>query len=366
MKSILNRYLFLQILATSASLGFVLIAAIWILQSLRFVELVLSTKSSMWMFGRLAFLSLPDLCALILPIAVFISTLVVLNRLITEREFAVMQSCGQSRYKIVLPFLKFAGLIMGLLFVINVFISPLSQSKLKSLQFRLKNALPAILIQEGVFNEFGKMVVYVKSKRGDHLKGVFVSSVDKKDNSRVIITAQEGHLITDEKSPKILLFHGTRQSTDPKTHKISSLFFTETIVSLQGKEESSRSRGKKPQEMPFLSLLFPDKKYSQTERRLFKAEAHQKIITPYLVVVFVLIAAALLTTGSFSRKGVVKKIVFSVLAVVAIQGFVLFLLNQSAKFPFAILLNYIFLVFLSFLLFAVLTDIKNFRSLKIK
>lgn len=364
MPSLLNRYLFFQILATSLSLGIVLIAAIWILQSLRFVELVLSTKSSLWMFGKLALLSLPDLCALILPISVFISALVVLNRLITEREFAVMQSVGVSRYKLMSPFLKFAGAVMVVLYIINLFVSPFSQAQLKKLQHTLKNALPAVLIQEGVFNEFGNMIIYVRGKRANYLKGVFVSNIDKKDNSRVIITAQEGHLITDEKTPKILLFNGTRQTTNPKTKQVSSLFFKETIVSLQKDDKGAHTTGMRPQEMPFLKLLFPGNGFSKKEKQRMRAEAHQKITTPLLVLVFMLVAGVFMTSGQFSRRGNTRKIITAVLGVVGIQGLVLFLINQSAKFPPAIFLNYLLLFCLFGGLLLFLIDKKNLTHYK--
>ena len=357
MKAILNRYLYLQVLTMSITLGSVLIAAIWILQSLRFVEMVLSTKSSMWMFAKLAFLSLPELIALVLPIAVFISTLVVLNRLLTEREFAVMQSSGVSRFRILVPFLQFGIGVMIFLYMVNIYISPLAQSTLKGLQAKLKNALPAVLIQEGVFNEIGKMVVYVKTKRKDYLKGVFVSTDDLKNNSRIIIAAQEGHLITDQKNPQILLFNGTRQTTDKKTGKVSSLFFNQTTVSLVKEEEKKYQHGRRPQEMPFLKLLFPKSTYPLAERLRLQAEAHQKILTPLLVLVLILIGGFCLMRGQFSRKGLLPRIIYAVCGALGTQGSVLFLLNQSAKFPMAVVVNYVFIALLTLFLLLGLVDL---------
>lgn len=363
MPRILNRYFFMKILLTSLSLGIVLIAAIWILQSLKFVELVLSTKASMKMFFKLSLLTLPDLFSLIIPISVFISTLIILNRMINDRTYSVMQSAGLSRFKICIPFIQFGLIVVLVLYSINLVIAPVAQTKMRKLQNQLKSALPIVLIQEGVFNEMGKMVIYVREKKGNYLKGVFVSSTEQKnrDKQHVIITAQQGHLIVDSQDPKILLFNGMRQNTDPRTKKLSTLFFEETIVGLQ-KDEDKKTPSTRPQDMPFFKLLYPDSRFSYAEKKRMKAEAHQKLTTPLLVIIFVLIAAYALTSGQFSRKGQVKKITYAVTAVVLVQAGVLFIINQSIKFPEAIFINYSILSLLILLLVNGLTGILSEKN----
>ncbi|MAP24567.1 MAG: hypothetical protein CMM87_03435 [Rickettsiales bacterium] len=354
----LNKYLTSKIFLTTMSLSVVLIAAIWILQSLKFVELVLSTKASIKMFFKISFLTLPDLFSLIIPVSVFIATVVALNRMINDRTYSVMQSAGLSRFKICHPFIQFGLFVVLILYFINIGIAPVAQSKMRKLQNQLKSALPVVLIQEGVFNEIGKMVIYVREKNRNYLKGVFVSNTEQKNRqkSQVIITAQQGHLIVDSDEPKILLFNGMRQTRNTRTNKLSTLFFKETIIALQ-KEDSKSTTMPRPQEMPFLKLLFPDPKLSYQEKMKMRSEAHQKLTTPLLAIIFVLIGCCALTSGQFSRRGQLKKISTAVIAVLLVQAGTLFIINQNAKYPEAIIINYSVLALLILLLINGLTGI---------
>ena len=136
------------------------------------------------MFFKISFLTLPDLFSLIIPISVFIATVVALNRMINDRTYSVMQSAGLSRFKICQPFIQFGLFIVLILYFINIGIAPAAQSKMRKLQNQLKSALPVVLIQEGVFNEIGKMVIYVREKNRNYLKGVFVSNTEQKNRQK--------------------------------------------------------------------------------------------------------------------------------------------------------------------------------------
>ena len=100
-------------------------------------------------------------------------------------------------------------------------------------------------------------------------------------------------------------------------------------------------------EMPLspkqLKLLFPKSTYPLAERLRLQAEAHQKILTPLLVLVLILIGGFCLMRGQFSRKGLLPRIIYAVCGALGTQGSVLFLLNQSAKFPMAVAVNYVFI-----------------------
>lgn len=307
---------------------------------------------------KISFLTLPDLFSLIIPISAFIATVVTLNKMINDRTYSVMQSAGLSCFKICQPLIQFGLFVVLVLYLINIGIAPAAQSKMRKLQNQLKSALPVVLIQEGVFNEIGKMVIYVREKNKNYLKGVFVSNIEQKSSQRsqVIITAQQGHLIVDSDEPKILLFNGIRQTRNMRTNKLSTLFFKETIIALQ-KENSKNNTSPRPQEMPFLKLLFPDPALSYQEKMKMRSEAHQKLTTPLLAIIFVLIGCCALTSGQFSRRGQLKKISTAVISVLFVQAGTLFIINQSAKYPEAIIINYSVLILLIVLLINGLTGI---------
>lgn len=340
MVKLLSKYIFRQVFVTSLSVGFIIVAALWVIQSLRFVELVLNARSTAWLFFQLALLALPDLLAVVLPVAAFISILFVYHRLIIERETVVMHSAGISRFKIARPAIVFSIVLMFCLYGINIFLSPQALRSLRDIEIQLRHALPAVLLQEGVFNTFGNTTVYVQKKHRDHLLGIFAYIHEKGKNYAVM--AHEGKLLEDKEGSQILMVDGNRQELDPKTQKLSILYFDQTLISLGQPLSMPGQRNYKPYELEIGALLFPDPKLPWAEQQKLRAEGHQRLIAPLLVVAFVIISLYFMLIGRFRRHTLTRYILGSVITVVVVECVVLILSNLGAQYPAAIWANYIF------------------------
>ena len=71
------------------------------------------------------------------------------------------------------------------------------------------------------------------------------------------------------------------------------------------------------------------------------AEGHQRIVYPWLTMVFVLISLSAMLHGDFNRKGHSGRIVGAILGVILVQSFSLALPNMAAKIPSLIILMYL-------------------------
>ena len=109
MKS-LSRYVLKETLALTFALTLVFSAAVWLVQSLRLIDLVVNRGLSIGLFLELAMLIFPRFIEIVLPIAIFLAILFSYNRLISESELIVMRAAGLSQTTLARPALILAGI----------------------------------------------------------------------------------------------------------------------------------------------------------------------------------------------------------------------------------------------------------------
>jgi lipopolysaccharide export system permease protein len=99
----LTRYILRQTVTITILVAVVFTAAVWLVESLRLIDLIVNRGLSVSLFLYLAMLILPRFVDAVLPIAVFIAVLFIYNRLITDSELVVMRSAGVSQMALARP-----------------------------------------------------------------------------------------------------------------------------------------------------------------------------------------------------------------------------------------------------------------------
>src|SRR5690242_21147838 len=99
----ITRYILRQTLMIMLVVGVSFTAAVWLVQSLRLIDLIVNRGLSLGLFAYLAILILPRFVDVVLPIAVFIAVLFTYNRLLTESELVVMRAAGMSQGDLARP-----------------------------------------------------------------------------------------------------------------------------------------------------------------------------------------------------------------------------------------------------------------------
>ena len=355
--SILTKYVLKRLITVTLVLALMLIGAVWLTQSLRFIEVIVNKDVSLGGYFSLVVYLIPDLLVIILPVCILISTLYVYNRLISDHELAVFRALGLSNQKIVRPALILSIVATLLISLINIYVIPASFRHFRDKEHQMRNEFSAAVIKEGVFNTIRGITVYLRSRaENGELRGIFIhnagrssfnlddkgEAVSTNDNPYTII-AEKGILKQTSQGISLVLFDGNRQEKDPQTGKVSFFHFQQFSFNISNLLSSAQKRAKKPYERSLLELLTPEQfedidVVSQTRMR---AEAHQRIITPFFAMVDALIGVVFLLQGDLKRTDRKKRILLAIVTSLLVHTIVLSLINLNSQFYFAVPLAYV-------------------------
>ena len=199
----MDRYILGQIFWWTVFVSACLICVVWLTQSLQFVEMIVNRGLSIPMFVYFTALMLPTFVSMILPIALLFAVLFTYNKLTIDSELVVMRAAGISQWSLARPalILGIAATLVG--YFLSLYLVPMSFRTFKDLQFRLRNAVSTVVLQEGVFNPVMKGVtVYVRARtESGELLGIIVHDGRNPDLPMTMM-AQRGAIIAGERGKK--------------------------------------------------------------------------------------------------------------------------------------------------------------------
>jgi lipopolysaccharide export system permease protein len=339
----LDRYLARSVVLATLAIALTLTGAIWLTQSLKFVDLTLNRGLPVGTFLEISVLILPNFLTVILPLALFGAILFTVSRLQGDSELPVMQAVGLSPLRIARPMLLLGVVVVGIGYGLTLWVLPTSYRAFKDMQTELRNSYAALLIQEGVFTQIDKGVtLFVREQSsGGALFGVLVQ--DERQPARPsTYLAAEGRLTATAGGPRLSLIKGSRQELDRKDGRISTLYFDSYSVDIgRVTGGSALSRDRESTELYVTELLTP--KGVSDPRRLasFRTEAHQRLAGPLYTPMYVLVALACLLGGSFSRRGMARKVLTAVVIAIGVQAMGFGLSNLAGKADWAVVALYV-------------------------
>ena len=307
-------YVFRQALIVTLSVGVIFSAAVWLLQSLRLVDLIVNRGLSIGLFLYLATLLLPRFVEVVLPIAVFTALVFVYAKLIAESELVVMRASGMSQWALAKPALLIGAAGMITLYAMAFYFLPASNRAFKDLQFEIRNKFATALIQEGVFNTLSDtLMVYVKERdtKGD-LLGLLIENTTDKDKP-ITITAERGALVETSEGPRILMVNGTRQIFDHLTGKLSSLSFKSYTLDLSEMQNAPTLRDRQPEELYLGELL------DNLKNQALVVELNMRLAGPLMALSMAAIPILCLLPGEFNRRGQARRILIAVAVALAME-----------------------------------------------
>ncbi len=307
----ITRYILRQTLMAMLFIAVVFTAAVWLLQSLRLIDLIVNRGLSIGLFIYLALLILPRFIDVVLPIAVFIAVLFTYNKLLSESELVVMRSAGMSQAALARPAIIAGAVALLVLFSLSVYFLPATNRTFKDLQFEIRNRFASVLLQEGVFNTISDSVtVYVRSRdTNNELIGLLIH--DTRDRTKPItILAERGAFANTAEGPRLLMVNGMRQQREIDTGKLSVLSFEKYTLDLAGFKDAPGARERQPNERYLGELLFPEEDSKQ--RTELWIEANLRLVNPLTALAFATIPLACLLTGEFNRRGQTRRVLLAV------------------------------------------------------
>ncbi|MBT5414564.1 MAG: LPS export ABC transporter permease LptF [Rhodospirillaceae bacterium] len=340
----IGRYIFRQIFEATVFVTIALACAVWLTQSLRYVELIVNRGLSIGLFGYLTVLLLPTFLLVILPISLFCATLFIYNKLVSDSELVVLRAAGLSNMALGRPAILLGLGVVAVCYSLSLYFLPASFRQFKDLEYTIRNDYSAILLQEGAFNSINDgLTVYVRSRESNgELLGILVH--DNRDAAKpVTMMAERGALVVTDEGPRVLMIHGNRQEVQRESGQLSLLYFDRYTFDLGQFTGRLESRWRTPEERYLDELLWPD--YDNEGDAYYAnkliTEGHQRLVAPLYALGFVLIALASLLSGEFDRRGQTKRIAVAVGAVVVVQAAGIAIQNLAAKHMDAIPLMYL-------------------------
>lgn len=327
----LDRYMFRQLTVALVAVTAGLAVLIWLVQSLRFVELVVNRGLSIGVFLQLTGLLLPSFVAVILPITSFVVVQFVYQRMAGDRELTVMRAAGLSPLSLARPALFLAMLVMIAGYALNLWIVPKSLSAFREFQWEIRNRVAAFLLQEGVFTSLSDdLTVYVRSREPDGLlRGILVDDA-RQPGAHATILAERGRLVEGPAGPRVLLFNGNRQELDRQTGRLNILTFAENSIDLAQASSSGSVRPLDMTEVSLADLLDPHPINIQDVPK-WRAEGQKRLASPLTSVSFSLVALLSVLTGAFRRHDGLMRPMLAVAGVVALLASGLAIGNLAAR-----------------------------------
>lgn len=334
----ITQYIVSQVAGTLIFVTLGLTFAIWLSQSLRFVDLIVNKGLPIPTFLYLAFLLLPRFLTIVLPIALFCAVLFTYNKLANDSELVAMRAVGLGQWALAKPALLVALVVTLTLYALNLYFLPVSYRAFKDLYTDIRNEYYSMVLREGTFQELADdITVYIRERTvGGDLVGILVH--DSRDPDRpATYMAESGALVSTEDGPRVVLAKGNRQTIDRRTKQLSLLYFDRYTVEIDLKRAQTANRWHEPRERFIDDLFFPDDSAAdQNYATQIKAEGHQRVVEPLFAIAVTLIALACLLHGDFSRRGQLGRVLLAIMATTLAQALGLLAHNFAAKYAAAV------------------------------
>jgi lipopolysaccharide export system permease protein len=202
--NIIDRYFIKEIAGPFLISLAALTGMLFIQQLMEFIELSINKGADFLSLAKIFLYALPSLLVLTLPIAVLISSIIVMNRFSSDNELTSLRCAGLNFYRIVRPLFFFALLCGLLTMFLATFARPWGGNSLKEISFEILKKRINVALEEGIFNDlFDKMMIYVEEMPTySDLKGIFISDLRNPEEPTLIL-AREGTFVTEESSNSI-------------------------------------------------------------------------------------------------------------------------------------------------------------------
>ena len=314
-----NHYVLGRLTQAFGFFSLILMLAYWINRSLGIFSSLIGDGQSTIVFFELIFLFLPQVVAIILPIAALAATIFIINRMSSESELVILDAAGLSPFAILKPFVYFAFLTSILTAIMSLYLVPISRSQMDFRTEMISKDIISKLISDGSFlHPVKNMTIFVSSvNTNGELEDIFIHDQRSKDRDLTYV-ATRAVLVKENEKSHLILFNGLLQTLDIKSNTLSHIGFeslTYKLAQLNSTEEKQMSN---IDNYGIIELLKAD----QTLQKLLKKsksrlqfEAHDRLLKPLHCFLYVLLSAVIMCIGSYSRFGLVPQIFFSILIV---------------------------------------------------
>ncbi len=329
----ISRYMLVQLILFAVSVAVSLAVAVWLAQSLRFVDMIVNDGLPASTFFYFVILLMPYFLVIVIPVATFCSVLFIYNKMNTDSELVVLKAAGFSQFQLARPGILLGTCSMLTVIAINLYFLPVSYREFRELQHYFRDNLSPVLLKAGKFNTINsEYTIYFKEKTpAGELKGLLVH-----DNSvpgiQVTYLADTGALLKEKDDFRAVLWNASRQEIDPETGRLSIAYSDKYVLKFGDIGQEEGQRWLKPRERFLNELLYPDLDNQRDVDNYDKlvAAGHYRIASPLFTLAMAFIALVCLLSGEFSRRGYLGRIMIAIM-MMGIMMLTMFLFKDIAE-----------------------------------
>ena len=241
MGTILSRYIFRQ---TAGSLLLILLSLsgmVWIALALKQLNLVTTQGQETWLLFKMTLLALPNLMALIAPLALLVAAIHVLNRLNSDSEMIVASAAGATVWNAARPLLMLALLVSIAVSLVNHFGMPWSLRLLRDYVIQVRTDLITQVIQPGRFSSpENNLTFHIRDRStSGELLGLIMH--DARDDKQVVtFLAERGRIIKQDSAAYLLMEAGHILRRSGAKDPVQIVAFDRYAMDLAGFEAKGR------------------------------------------------------------------------------------------------------------------------------
>jgi lipopolysaccharide export system permease protein len=316
------RYIFRSTFAAFLVVLISLTALIWVTQALREIDLMTNRGQSIVVFLGITSLLLPLLMMMIAPVALFVATTHVLNKLSTDSEIIVMNAAGMSPWRLFKTFIPVILIVSGVIAVTAAYVSPKSLRLLRDWVTNVNANVVSSLIQPGRFVTIASDVtIHIGSRDPNgQLRAVFVD--DRRNAAeRITIIADRGNTVENDQGSFLILQNGTVHHLQTGRRDPNIVTFERHALDLAQFSRNPSAPSYSAKERYMWDLLNVEQPGTRSRQRPsdFRAEFFDRLMAPIYPLAFVVIAFAYLGVPRTTRQSRGTSLAGAILAIVALR-----------------------------------------------
>ena len=351
-----DRYLLAKLVRTTIAVTVTLVGIVWLFQTIRIFELVVSRDGPFLDFIIMSITVIPLWLTIAFPISAFIAITWVFQRTIADRELLVMQASGRSTLQLARAPIALAIGVTAILVLNSTVVLPFSFGIYKEMQFKLRNSIPAVLLREGVFIDVvdGMTMLIGEQTEDGMARDIFLHD-ERAPDKTITITAKYGKFVNQDGVPAVILQNGVRNEVNQNGDASASLLFeTHSVIISSDTQPSQERLTFDMNEDSIRNLLNPETSPAPRFFNQRRAEGHYRIISPLLGFVLVMTAACSVLCGQIRRDTLFRRTVLNIGAAIAIISMMVSTRSLTITMPATTPLLYASLVGPAFILIALI------------
>ena len=364
-----NIYIIKEILLNFLLLVILLTGILWLGQGLRHIDLLTSDNISFVSYLSYIVMLIPKITTLTIPVSLFLTILVSLNRVRTDSELLILWATGESNASILLkPILLISLLVFFIYLLITLTITPYSLNEIrhKIIEIRSSGINSSILQERKFISPTDTLTIFIQERNENEIDNLLIHDLKDKNKPQTYI-AQRGEFISNGNTKLLRLYNGSIQIFNKSDQRISEIEYDTYDLDLSpySKVESSHRYSDELFTKEIYNNLRgkPLKELNNYEKEQF-AEINNRIISPlYLIGLSILPLLILNYLKSPSSASVFPISVISLIALL-IKILEISLANILIENNYLVYLNYFMPIFILFL-FLTLIYLEN-PTLKLK